>query len=143
MVKVGTLIVLVICTTVNLLMINLAVKEPIYIWTVRDIKASGKMIANLVKGRRHGQMAANTWDSTFTAKDMAMVYSNGKTDLCTMGCGLMTTSMEMVLINGMMAGFTMDNGRTTAWMDMVSTLGLMESITKASLRPTKSMAKAS
>ena len=94
----------------------------ILIWMELNMKASGKMINNMEKVKRHGQTVPFMMEITLMEKNMEKEYLSGLTEPLIEGTFTTITSMDSVLINGL----TVENKCTVT----VSSNGQMEEGTK-------------
>ena len=94
---------------------------------------NGKMISNMAKVLKPGQMAHATKVSTSLARRVVKVIITGVMVQNSMENGKITQSADVVLTSGRMEGSMLVTGKIIAWMVMASILGLMVEITQVSI----------
>ena len=118
---------------VNLFVISLKDEAHISTLTRPNMLVNGKMISNMAKVLKLGQMAQATKAATSLVKRVVKVFINGAMVQNLMENGTTTQSVGVELTNGRMEGNTSAIGRTTAWMVMVSILGLMVEVMQVNI----------
>ena len=118
---------------VNLFVISLKVEAHISTLTRPNMLVNGKMISNMAKVLKLGQMAHATKAHTSLVKRVVKVFIIGVMVQSSMENGTTTQSVGVELTNGRMEGSTSVIGRTTVWMVMVSILGLMAEVMQVSI----------
>lgn len=103
------------------------------------MKASGKMIFNMVKEKSPGLIIQNMMVSIWQERSMDKALISGMMDQNIKVNGLRIRSRVMVLILGLMAVCSKVNGSTTTWTEWASTLGKMEDVIWASIKMTRNM----
>ena len=118
---------------VNLFVISLKDEAHISTLTRPNMLVNGKMISNMAKVLKLGQMAQATKAATSLVKRVVKVFINGVMVQNLMENGTTTQSVGVELTNGRMEGNTSAIGRTTVWMVMVSILGLMVEVMQVNI----------
>ena len=118
---------------VNLFVTKLKVVAHISMLTRPNMLVNGKMISNMVKVLKPGQMAHATKVSTSLARRVVKVIIIGVMVQNSMEIGKTTQSADVVLTSGRMEGSMLVTGKIIAWMVMASILGLMVEITQVSI----------
>ena len=118
---------------VNLFVTRLKVEAHIFTLTRPNMLVNGKMISNMVKVLKPGQMAHATKVSTSLARRVVKVIITGVMVQNSMENGKITQSADVVLTSGRMEGSMLVTGKIIAWMVMVSILGLTAEVTQVSI----------
>ena len=118
---------------VNLFEISLKVEAHISTLTRPNMSVNGKMINNMAKVLKLGQMALATKAATSLVKRVVKVIIIGAMVQNSMEIGKTMQSAGVVLISGKMEGSMSVIGKIIAWMVMVSILGLTAEVTQVSI----------
>ena len=118
---------------VNLFVTRLKVEAHIFTLTRPNMLVNGKMISNMVKVLKPGQMAHATKVSTSLARRVVKVVIIGAMVQNSMEIGKTTQSADVVLTSGRMEDSMSVIGKIIAWMVMVSILGLTAEVTQVSI----------
>lgn len=102
------------------------------------MKVNGKMISNMEKGKKPGQMDLSMRVSTIKERSMAWVSTLGTMAHDMMENGLRIRSEDGAHILGSMAGNIKENGLTITWRVSECTPGKMAEGMKANIKMIKS-----
>lgn len=104
---------------------------------VQDTKATGRMTHSREKAPRSGLKAANTLDSTKTARNKDMELTHGPTAPSMKATGSITESMALDITNGRMGESTSATGTTTTCTEWAFISTRIMSLTRGSSKRTK------
>lgn len=105
------------------------------------MKATGKMINNMEKVKRHGLTVLSMMEITLMARNMEREYSSGQTEQLIEEIFSITIFMGTERINGLMEESTLESGEIIRCMETVFSNGAMAGDMKVVMWMTKKRAK--